>query len=209
MGQMLRSTRVTAHVSEAVPPDDPLTVEDWVQLPEDVPGELVNGQLVEEEMAEFTHEAAAAWVLGVTRNWAVPRDGRVYGSDGKFVLGPGHGRKPDVSIYLAGRRPARSGPVTKPPDAVVEIVSPRARDARRDRVEKLAEYATFGIPHYWIVDPQLRTLEVFARGADGRYVHALGASSGRVENVPGCTGLVLDLDDLWAEIDQLDEAEAP
>ena len=38
---------------------------------------------------------------------------------------------------------------------------------------------------------------------NGRYVHALGATSGVIEHVPGCEGLVLDLDALWEEVERL------
>lgn len=40
-------------------------------------------------------------------------------------------------------------------------------------------------------------------GHDGRYVHALDATEGLIENVPGCEGLTLDLDALWRELDRL------
>ena len=94
-----------------------------------------------------------------------------------------------------------------PPDLAVEIISPRPRDTRRDRVDKLTEYAAFGIRYYWLVDPELRTVEVLELGGDGRYVHALGAASGTIDPVPGCEGLVLDLDELWETIDRLSPEE--
>jgi hypothetical protein len=50
-----------------------------------------------------------------------------------------------------------------------------------------------------------RSLEVFERGADGRYVRALARVDGRVEPVPGYAGLAIDLDALWAEADELGE----
>jgi hypothetical protein len=40
-------------------------------------------------------------------------------------------------------------------------------------------------------------------GADGRYVRACAATGGKIDPVPGCGGLVLDLDALWAKVDEL------
>jgi hypothetical protein len=34
-------------------------------------------------------------------------------------------------------------------------------------------------------------------------VRACSATSGKVERVPGCEGLVVDLDALWREVDRL------
>ena len=56
---------------------------------------------------------------------------------------------------------------------------------------------------YWLLDPQLRTFEVYELGADRRYVHALGATDQVVSVVPGCPGLIVDLPALWADIDRL------
>jgi Uma2 family endonuclease len=70
--------------------------------------------------------------------------------------------------------------------------------------EKLVDYAAFGVAWYWLLDPQLRSLEILELDGQGRYLHALGASSGTLEKVPGCEGLRLDLDALWAAIDALE-----
>jgi hypothetical protein len=45
---------------------------------------------------------------------------------------------------------------------------------------------------------------LFERGADGRYVHALGVSSGAA-HIEALDGLVIDVDALWAELDRLAE----
>jgi len=71
-------------------------------------------------------------------------------------------------------------------------------------VEKLADYAAFGVSWYCLLDPQLRSLEILDLDAQGRYLHVLGASTGTLRQIPGCAGLTLDLDVLWAEIDSLE-----
>jgi len=184
-----------------------LSLDEWLALPEDEDGELVDGLLVEEEMPSFVHEFLMVLLARLFVDWVVPRGGFLAGSDVKYALGTSRGRKPDLSLYLPGSPPPPpTGPISEPPDLVVEILSPTPRDGRRDRVDKVAEYAAFGIRYYWILDPQLRSLEILELGQDGRYSHALGASSGVVESPPGCDGLRVDLDALWAEIDRLEAA---
>jgi len=194
-----------AHQALIESDDSPeLTLAEWYELPEDEPGELVGGRLEEEEVPDFVHEFLVALLAQLFTNWVVPRGGVVGGSDAKLALDAKHGRKPDLTVYLPGAAlPPRRGLIRVPPDVAVEIISPRPRDTRRDRVDKLAEYAAFGVRYYWLVDPELRTVEILELGQDGRYVHALGAATGVVDPVPGCAGLVLDLDQLWQTIDRL------
>jgi Uma2 family endonuclease len=162
-----------------------LTVEQWSSLSEDEAGELVDGSLVEEESPEARGAGA-----------------RVAGSGVKYALAADKGRLPDASVFLDGRRPPARGPVREPPDIAIEIVSPGLADVRRDRVEKVADYAAFGVRWYWMLDPQLRTFEVLELRA-GAYAHVGAGTSGEVREIPGCPGLVLDLDDLWAALDDL------
>lgn len=180
-----------------------ISLEEWAALPEDEPGEVVAGRLEEEEVPDLVHEVLVAALCHLLRVWLRPRGGIVAGSETKLAAGKRQGRKPDVVVWLPGRRPPSRGLIRVPPDIAMEIVSPTPRDARRDRVEKVDDYAAFAIRWYWIVDPELRSLEILELGSDGRYVHALGATSGVVDPVPGCEGLILDLDGLWAEVDQL------
>ena len=185
-----------------------MTLEEWAALDEEVEGELVDGILEEEEMPSFLHEIVVAWLIRTLHTWARRRRGLVASSETKIAVGPRRGRKPDVSVYLPGRVPPLSDALVRvPPHVAVEVASPRPRDVRRDRVEKLGDYARAGIRYYWIVDPQLRSLEIFELGRDGRYTVALTASRGRVR-APGCRGLSVDLDALWAEVDEAARAGA-
>ena len=191
------------HLTEqAVDPE--MTLAQWADMGEDEPGELVDGRLVEEEDVGALHDAIVAWFVWLLKSWLISRGGFVLVSDTRFGVSPRRGRKPDVSVYFAGRKPPAQGLVTTPPDIMIEVISPRPRDARRDRVEKTNEYADFGVRFYWIVDPALRSFEIFELGADGRYVKDLGAASGVLEKVPGCEGLVINLDALWDEASLLE-----
>jgi len=185
------------------PPE--LSLDEWFALPEDEPGELVNGRLEEEEVPDYLHELLVMLLGRLLTDWTFPQGGLVAGSDAKFAVSSRRGRKPDLTVYLpGGRRPPARGLIRVPPDVAIEVVSPTPRDGRRDRVEKLADYAAFGVAWYWLVDPQLRSLEILQLDAQGRYLHVLGASTGTLQQIPGCEGLTLDLDALWAAIDEIE-----
>lgn len=184
-----------------------LSVDEWLALDEDEPGELVEGRLVEEEVPDFTHELTISWLIGVLRAWLGGR-GFVVGSELKMVTRTGRGRKADAVVLLPeSKAPPRSGPLSNPPDIVIEVVTPTPRDERRDRVEKMSEYAEFGVPYYWLVDPTLRAFEIFGLTSHRTYERLVGVTGGRVENVPGCSGLCIDVTALWAELARLGEAE--
>ncbi|MDT5121213.1 MAG: hypothetical protein QOC96_695 [Acidobacteriota bacterium] len=72
---------------------------------------------------------------------------------------------PDV-IYISKDRIgeiADGEKVLGAPDLAIEIVSPGAENARRDRVVKLQTYSKFGVREYWVVDGYRRTIEVYRR----------------------------------------------
>jgi Uma2 family endonuclease len=201
---------MSATAAATIEPRDPalMTLEAWADMDEDEPGELVDGRIEEEEVASVLHETVVSWFIGELRTWAVPRGGKVYGSELKLAVSSSRGRKPDVSMYAPGARllGKRASLVKQPPSVLIEVLSPRPKDARRDRVEKLREYARFGVRYYWLVDPELRVLEVLELGPDQRYTIVLSASDGS-HAIPGFEGLTVDLDALWAEIDALPEED--
>ena len=180
-----------------------MTVAEWAALPEEVEGELVDGLLVDEEMPSAIHEAVIGWLYTLLRAYFHARGGLAFPSGLRLAVSARRGRLADITCYRAGKKPEARGAVHVPPDIAVEVVSPSASDERRDRIDKPDEYAAFGVRFYWLVDPELRSFEVWELGADGRYARARSATSGMVTEVPGCEGLVVDLDALWAEVDRL------
>jgi Uma2 family endonuclease len=180
-----------------------MTLDEWADLPEDEEGELVDGWLVEEEVPDFLHELIVSWLLETLAPWSRKRGGVTGGSEAKYAVARDRGRKPDVTVFLPPRMPPARGLVRVPPEIAVEIVSRTPRDRRRDRVDKAAEYAAFGIPWYWLVEQEPLAIEIHQLGAERRYARVWEASEGRHDAVPGCAGLVLDLDELRADIARL------
>ena len=85
---------------------------------------------------------------------------------------------------------------------MIEIVGKDPADAHRDRVDKMRDYEAAGIRWYWLVDLNLRLLEIHRLGPDKRYQRAFAAGESLGE-VPGCPGLLIDLTALWAAIEGL------
>lgn len=66
--------------------------------------------------------------------------------------------RPDLSGWRRARLPRPNvRPIDVVPDWICEILSPST--AAIDRVYKRSLFARFGVPHYWLIDPDARTLE--------------------------------------------------
>ena len=80
------------------------------------------------------------------------------------------------------------------PDLLVEILSPTT--ATIDRRVKHSLYERFGVPEYWIVDPERNTVQVF-RLSGGRYAEALEFGLGDRLETPLLPGLSIPLSEVF------------
>ena len=184
-----------------------MTVDQWGQLDDKDFRELVDGVLEEAEMPGLLHDMVMSWLLVALYPYFRKRRGFAIGQGPKLVIRPDRGRVPDTICFL-GSKFEKQGVVRTAPDIVIEIISPRPRDARRDRIDKRADYAEMGVKQYWLVDPEVRTFEIFQLGAKRRYTLVASASSGKLRRIPTFSGLVIDLDDLWSEVDRMGDPTA-
>jgi Uma2 family endonuclease len=177
----------------------PYTWDDFIRLDEDDLRELIDGQLVEVEVPKLPHGHAVATLVSILYAWAGQRSaGRVLPSGYKISISKKRGVMPDVQFYRADN-PAPAGQddglEQGRPDLVIEVVSPTSR--RYDRVTKLAWYAALGVPEYWIVDPEERTLERLTLAAE-HYVIADALEGDALFRPPSFEGLELPLRKLWS-----------
>ena len=69
---------------------------------------------------------------------------------------------------------------------------------RLDRVKKLPVYARTGVPHLWLVDPIVRTLEVY-RLESGRWVVLATHGDDALVRAEPFEAIELELGALWVE----------
>lgn len=123
--------------------------------------------------------------------------GRLFG-DLDTLLGPDDVRRPDI-LFISRLRPRIvNDRVTGPPDLCVEIISPGTE--KTDRVDKFRQYARFGVPHYWIIDPTARAAEAFVLRGDRYEPNGSGREADQVRFAP-FNDLPIDLSDLWMPVD--------
>lgn len=170
--------------------------------------ELRDGVVVEGEVPSYRHQKTLLWLTNALDPWVRAKGGRTW-TNGGLRLAVHEVREPDLMAWWSQQSFDPDAMFTAVPDLVVEVVSPQPRDVRRDREEKLAEYCAFGIPHYWIVEPIHRVFEAYLRQRQlmtggsrlllWEYARYELATSGIVRPL---VGPVLDLDVLWASVEQ-------
>jgi Uma2 family endonuclease len=103
--------------------------------------------------------------------------------------------QPDL-IFVApahASRVSRRG-IEGAPTLAVEILSPSTTTI--DRSTKLQLYARYGVPYYWIVDPEVRALEAYEL-ADGAYRLVTRATRDAPASLPPFPDFALVPDSLW------------
>jgi len=76
------------------------------------------------------------------------------------------------------------------PDLVIEITSPATE--KRDRYYKKTLYARHGVREYWILDPEVKTVEVFTLAEEGSQL-VKAYKTGETLRSPLLEGLEVDL----------------
>jgi len=89
------------------------------------------------------------------------------------------------------------------PDLVVEVLSPSNRAV--DLIKKAALYLNYGVPEYWVVDPESESITVNVN-VDGQYI-ALESDDGRA-NSSALRGFSVDPKEIFSEPAWLSSAKS-
>lgn len=155
-------------------------VEDVLSLPEDAPRvELRDGVMIVVPSPTVGHQQIGNLLWLWLRQHA-PTDYEAVTAVG-VAVGLKDSLEPDVVLMHGPLALARHFLLPDQVELVVEVVSPGTR--RRDRLEKPAEYAAAGIPHYWRIEQN--PVHVFAHDlVDGTYQLAADSADELVLTAP-------------------------
>ena len=104
-------------------------------------------------------------------------------------------RAPDLAGWRLERYvEPEDNPITLVPDWVCEVLSPTT--AKFDRSEKMPLYARCGVGHLWIVDPAMKTLEVYRSEGKGWVVVSSHGDDDQIAPEP-FDAVPFDLGSLW------------
>ena len=135
-----------------------ISMAEYLDMTYEPDAEFVDGVVVDHNLGERPHSFVQTNIAFVLR-----RDHPKLITAAELRVRTVRGRRvriPDVCVML--QNPG-TDVIEEPPFLCIEVIS--RRDEKRDLLEKLKEYATFGVPNIWVVDPRKKKAFVFAAGS--------------------------------------------
>ena len=175
-----------------------MTARQYMALGRDPPGvrlELVNGEVAVSPSPTPEHSWVDVKLVALLDTHVTARDLGLILRDVDTTFSEHDVRRPDILFFAKGRlhlvgRKALEGV----PDLCVEIVSPSSSTI--DRVDKFRQYEAGGVPYYWMVDPEPRTMRGY-KLRRGKYVARGEGQGSDVLKLEPFPDLEIRLRDLW------------
>jgi len=143
------------------------TVDDFLSLPEGSRAELIEGELFMCPSPRQPHQWAVGNLFILLAQFVHTRKlGKVFVAPFDVHLPSGDIVEPDILFVAKRNLGIVQDWVRGAPDLVVEVLCPDGLE--RDRLVKRDLYARNGVREYWIVDADIKTIEIFTL-RDGGY----------------------------------------
>jgi Uma2 family endonuclease len=146
----------------SLPKTGTITYEEWLRMPEvtDATEEVVDGEIRIMPPAKWKHALIVQHMCNALDAQTDARETVVLATSFGLVIrkAPLTSRVPDVAVFQRSTIVEQDGYIHSAPQLVVEVLSPG--NTRREREEKLADYASLGVPEVWVISPEARTVEV-------------------------------------------------
>ncbi|HLF98694.1 MAG TPA: Uma2 family endonuclease [Methylococcaceae bacterium] len=174
-----------------------------IDLPENLTGEIIGGQLYAQPGPSGRHgwaHSALGFRLGPPFSfgsdgpggWWIIDEPEIHFVRDEVVA------VPDIAAWRRERMPhiPDDHRFEIVPDWVCEILSPST--AKKDRVLKLPLYARYGVANCWLIDPLARTLEVLDLH-EARWTFTAGFKDDDAVRAVPFDAIEFKLSDLWGE----------
>lgn len=149
----------------------PLTYADLERLRErrDERLELIDGELVVTPSPTPMHQRVSRRLHRLLEQFIIDANlGEFFGAPLDVHLASDTVVQPDLIVVLNDRSLlVTERNVEGPPSLVIEIISPSTRHI--DRGVKRDVYARYGVPEYWLIDPEHESVTIFSDPNAGQY----------------------------------------
>ena len=176
-----------------------MTARQFLMLGEDPPGvrlELVDGEVAVSPSPRPRHSYPVLKLAVLLDNHVTEHDLGLLIQDTDTVFGEYDVRRPDILFFTKARQHLvrEDEAIEGAPDLCVEVVSPSSGTI--DRKDKFEQYAAGEVQHYWILDPQQRSLEGFKLEGN-KYVPSGRGEGSATLRLPPFPDLEIPLSKLW------------
>jgi Uma2 family endonuclease len=136
------------------------TADDYMQLPENAPYQLINGKLIYMAAAILKHSDISQnlnfeLMAFVRKN----NSGKVFVAPTDVHFDEGNVFQPDLLYVSISRSNILQRWIYGAPDFIVEILSPGTENIDRNRKMKI--YGKYNVIEYWIVSPEEKQIEIY------------------------------------------------
>jgi Uma2 family endonuclease len=183
----------------AEPAKNQATYDDLYSIPENMIGEIIDGELIVSPRPTSGHSEASTSLVaelappyrfgrGGPGGWIIHFEPEIHFGANVVV--------PDIAGWKRERYTISPNEhrITISPDWICEVLSPGT--ARTDRIRKMRIFADHEVPYVWLIDPALMTLEVYRLQSGNWVVQGLYAENDKVRAVP-FEEVEIDLANLW------------
>jgi Uma2 family endonuclease len=162
--------------------DREYTVEDYLQLPEGAPFQLVQGKLIYQMASpKMLHQRVSMILAYLLFDFLKKHPiGEVVSAPMDVHLDIKNVFQPDLLFVSSERSHIIKDFVYGAPDLVVEILSPGSK--KLDSKDKMVVYGKYHVREYWLIDPVAKSVQLFENHGDEMVEKAKLGIGGRLES---------------------------
>jgi len=190
---------MSSNLSPGIPPGKiVLTYDDYCLLPNDRNRyEILDGDLSVTPAPRVNHQRISRRLLRFLDDHVLANNpGEIFAAPIDVILAPTTVVQADL-IFIAHDRAhiITERAIEGAPTLVVEILSPTTQQT--DRVTKAQLYAKYGVPQYWLIDPERKVLEAYELSGE-QYKLVIRVQDAEVFTPAVFPGLSFQINELWA-----------